>query len=157
MFKIVLLLIAAAQTKAQNDHDGHDHGGGSIEGKPWEFIAVFDLHEVAEGTGKMSLVLSQVNGKYAEKSCNLLVLETTTADQAGIEAAEASAELLFKNSSKFIHVEGDSNVVFKVMPGTVHKLEMDTASKSTTFTLAGITEDSNHKANYAIFSEHLLR
>ena len=34
--------------------------------------------------------------------------------------------------------------------------KVDATKTSTTFTLAGIVEQSEHKANYIIFSEHML-
>jgi hypothetical protein len=144
----------ALLASAQDSHDGHDHGADGTKG--WEWIGAFDLHEVAEGTGKMSLVLSQKDGKYADESMNILYIKASTADAEGIHNSEAEAEKLFKNSSTFIHVEPNEAATKVLLPGRVYKLEVDTAKKFTTFTLGGITEDANHKANYILFTQHVL-
>ena len=115
--------------------------------------------EVAEADGKMKLTLSRgASGDFAEASVNILLLKTTTADQAGIEASEDVAKTLFKDTAAFVHIEPDENTVKTVIPGKVYKLEVPTAKtkNSITFTIGGIEEDANHKANYVMFSEHLL-
>jgi len=154
MFKLVFLL-AVSTTLAQDDHAGHDHGSADKK-YGWEWVGAFDLHEVAESTGTMSLILQQKNGKYAANSCNILVLKTTSADAAGIEASEESAKKLFKDTSKFTHVEAENASTTTIVPGKVYKLEVDKSKTSTTFTIGSITEGSDHKANYVLFSEHAL-
>lgn len=104
----------------------------------------------------MSLTLAQKGGKYADMSCNILVLSSTRSGAAAIEGAEEAAELLFKNATTFLHVEPEDAATTKILPGKVYKLEVDATKTSTTFTLAGIVEQSEHKANYIIFSEHML-
>jgi len=153
MLKLLLSSMALIASAQDDSHDGHDHGA---DGNGWEWIGAFDLHEVAEGTGKMSLVLSQKDGKYADASMNVLYIKADTADSAGIHASEAEATKLFKNESTFIHVEPEDAATKTLLPGRVYKLEFDLKKEFMIFTLGGITEDTNHKANYVIFAQHVL-
>jgi hypothetical protein len=91
----------------------------------------------------------------SDESCNVLVMRTTTADAAGIEASEAAAELLFTNETTFLHIESDDTTTI-IVPEKVHHLEFDKTKTSHTFTINGITENAKHQANYVIYSQHMM-
>ena len=91
----------------------------------------------------------------SDESCNVLVMRTTTADAAGIEASEAGAETLFTNETTFLHIESDDTTTI-IVPEKVHHLEFDKTKTSHTFTINGITENAKHQANYVIYSQHMM-
>ena len=99
--------------------------------------------------------ISRGHPSLSDESCNVLVMRTTTADAAGIEASEAAAELLFTNETTFLHIESDDTTTI-IVPEKVHHLEFDKTKTSHTFTINGITENAKHQANYVIYSQHMM-
>ena len=130
----------------------------------WEWVGMFDLHEVAAANPpEMTLKLYRdssyhyVNkGDYSVKkyywttypydSCNVLILPST-------QNAKPEAEWLFANST-YMHVERDGPVDgpatgnIHIMPGKVYHLEMlltkkdyDDKISNTKFTISGIVAD----------------
>ena len=102
-----------------------------------------------------SFLMLRGHPSLSDESCNVLVMRTTTADAAGIEASEAGAETLFTNETTFLHIESDDTTTI-IVPEKVHHLEFDKTKTSHTFTINGITENSKHQANYVIYSQHMM-
>jgi len=145
LMHLLLLALTASLVVAQDDHDGHDHSSSST--KEWEYAGVFDFH--LDTTSSLILSVNK-DGKYADKSINIVLLKTSSPDKEGIEAVEAAADHMFEDASTFAHVKFDDNTV--IQPGKGYKLEVNEAAPLTIFQLGGFVKDTP----YVLFSEHGL-
>lgn len=83
------------------------------------------------------------------------IYNTTNRNKAGLEAAEKTAEPIFKNAvdSKTYTPVDAGLTANSIAPGQAYKLNMDTNSYVSTFKIGHITEAN--EGPYAIFMEHL--
>ena len=144
--KTLLLLTAVTATyAAPHEHSGHDHGGDAA----WEWSGIFTMPDVA------NMVLSVgKNGKYADRTMDVLTLKTTKAEQAGIEAVEDTAKHLFENASTFVPV--DAHMTKTVIPNKVHRLTMDDKSSISIYQLGAFEKNdaNNDPIYYVLFMQH---
>ncbi len=112
--------IAKATASAADPHAGHDHGRRILSG-------------------------SNAAAKYGEESMVFLLLNTSSADAAGIEAAEARAERLF-NVTLANSVQPARNVV---TPGEAINIVFNPAAPITVIPLQGFS-----KGPHVLFMQH---
>eukprot|EP00440_Ansanella_granifera_P075400 gb/GFBE01081826.1/.p1 GENE.gb/GFBE01081826.1/~~gb/GFBE01081826.1/.p1 ORF type:complete len:514 (+),score=101.51 gb/GFBE01081826.1/:1-1542(+) len=131
---------------AQDDHAGHDHGGGTMVQcpwtKPWEWEAVF--HFEKGGAVFWNAEKAAATGKYAEDTMKFLILNTNEASEERLAISSTFAENAW--SGTWTPVTSGATLT----PGQPYILQFDTSSWMSSFKI-----DAPAESNFAFFAEHL--
>jgi len=105
----------------------------------FEWAGVFDLEP-----GEYTWQMQKVEGSYADPAMKMLIVRTSSADVAGIEAKEDSANTLFEGSGI------NKNDGETLIPGeTLYNLILDDSKDAVKFTVSIIEAGA-----YIFFTEH---
>jgi zinc transporter ZupT len=119
-----------------NEHTGHDHGE---EAHAWEWAGTFPLEKDITYTW----TAQKKDGKYADPTMTLAIMDAGTNDKTGLENTENAAEVLF---------EGNETEVLSNSPletGRLYRLKFDQKAYQSFYTIT-VPKTSA----YAIFAQH---
>ena len=160
MISLATAAFAFSGRQLAEDHDGHDHGGGSAASAAgctvaYEWGGIFAMPSAA---GTYSYTVYKKDGAWAEPSMKVVVLPVTDASKATLTAQIEAAHEAFEHhcgADELVDVEPGETII----PGDhrCSKLHIEGDATSIKYTIRLTDVDNAAVTNVAIFTERTLK